>query len=310
MPTVDIITRALYETIYIEHFVNYHLSLGISHIYILFEDTVGQPKLPIDNPNVTIVKHNYRGNDSLIHATKLIPTVKSDWVLVIDADEYLYLKSHTNIASFLKTVPPHINQVAFQWAMVENFQSMTAKSDLFNILCTHKLYSNPHVKSMYRSSIYAKSSIEHAHLTRDVPITWLWDKEVKTNTLQQFSPEQYISSMYPFLIHFHTRSIQNIFIKCITSGLKNKACSSETLNKLINENDVNGILRLLKFTLPFLHSNNSVIPYEPLLSAGDVYFDQEIEQLKLICYKYSINYTKLEDIIVQIDKLHKQYFMK
>jgi hypothetical protein len=310
MATVDIIVRALYENVYMQHFVDYHLCIGISHIYILFENSVGQPELTINNPHVTIVKHKYRGNDSLTHANKLIPTIKSDWVLVIDADEYLCLKGHTNIASFLKTVPSHIDQVAFQWAMIENFQSMTAKSDLFDILCTHKLYSNPHVKSMYRSSVYKTSSIRNPHITSSVPITWLWDEEVKTNPLQPVSPEKYVSSTYPFLIHFHTRSIQNIFIKCITTALRKKGCNPEILNKLINKNDVTGLLQLTKFMLPFLHSNNPVILYEPSLRAGDIHFEQEIKQLKRICKQYSINYTKLEDIIIQVDKLHKQHFMK
>lgn len=310
MTSVAIVVRALYENIYIQHFINYHLQLGISHIYILFEEN--QPELNIINPNVTIVTHSYKGDHTLQHANTLISSVDYDWVLAIDMDEYLYLNGYDTICEFLDTVPPKINQISFHWAMIENFQDMSGDCDIFDVLQSHNLYSNHHVKSMYRSSIFNQYSISHSHYSKHCPTTWLWNNEVVSSPFHPVTIEPYTLTIYPFLLHFHTRSIINIIIKMLTTDFTDKSCDSTYFSVLVDTDNVTEVCKQVKLQLPFGHAMSPVINFEPNMRSykGIIHFDHEREQLSQICDKYSINYVKLINIINTIDILHKHTFMK
>ncbi|MDI2113477.1 glycosyltransferase family 2 protein [Commensalibacter nepenthis] len=89
-----------------------------------------------------------------------------DWVLFIDADEYLYLPNHSNIHDFLQSFPKDVGGIAFNWrcygdgknvlrpgvivpeqfeyhSMPDLFENNTVKS-LVKIKQMHPVYHDPH----------------------------------------------------------------------------------------------------------------------------------------------------------------------
>lgn len=102
---IAICTIAKNEDLYINEWIQYHLQIGINHIYIydnndMWTDTM--KSLSIIYPQVTVVPiHGYKkladtGFQSGIYSSfyKLY-TYAYEWILFIDVDEFLYVKNGT-----------------------------------------------------------------------------------------------------------------------------------------------------------------------------------------------------------------------
>ncbi len=227
---------------------------------------------------------------------------------MVDADEYFYLNKYKSINEFVATIPPEIEQVHFQWAMIENYRSMEGVHDLFDLLKTQLLYSNGHIKSMCKSELllkYAKNLGGSAitHIVAAIRKSWLWGQIVDTKIIHTVEPSMYTDMPHPYILHFHTRSLQNIFIKCITTSLTKKQCDIDILRQYIDTHNISSIKKVVKFQLPFLHATLPKIMTPPLLRGIPVDFDGDIELLKQLCVKHSIDYDKLNLVIQELEAL-------
>lgn len=307
--SVEIVVRFLEENLYAEHFINYYLQLGFDHIHILFEKN--QEPLRIENEKVSVIVHDYLGNDVFCHLKTLLSTT-AEWIFFCDADEYLYLKEYPTIQRFLETVPTDIEQIFFQWAMIENYSYMTEKQDLFDCLSTHKMYANPYIKSMVRYSCVGEKNIT-PHYCENIVKNYIWNKSFTTSAVSIMSDDSvdnYSNTTYPFIIHFHTRSIQNIFIKGLKTNFvhSGKHMDVSKLNECIAEKDVLTIRRFTKLALPLHHSKGSIIHLPVSLKGPLIHFDLENDQLYKICKSKEIDFKELIKIIKALDILYTDYF--
>lgn len=303
---VDLVVRFFNEHIYAEHFIRYYLGLGFDRIHILYQS--GQTPISITNDKVSLIRHNHPGNEVFHHMTSLVATT-ADWILMCDADEYLYIREYKNIKAFLKMIPADIDQLFFQWAMIENYTYMTGKSDLFDILTTHKLYQNSHIKSMIRLELFKKGHFT-AHLCSKGVQNYLWDRGVECIPRHEPAVENYTSTTYPFLIHFHTRSLQNTMIKGITTFINNtKKMDLDALNAILTEPNLDIALKpFVKLRLPFCHAHGSVIPMKITLKSCPVDYNKESAMLERICRENNINYSLLTAFIKRVsDKFSEQF---
>jgi hypothetical protein len=304
---VDLVVRFFYEHIYAEHYIQYYLSLGFDRIYILM--SIDQEPYAITNEKVTIIPHSYFGNDVYHHLDKLLPA-SGNWTLFCDADEYLYLKDFPNIQTFLETIPTDVEQIYFQWGLIENFAHMQGTSDLFNCLSTNNMYSNSFIKSMVRLNTKNIGKVT-PHCCLDISNNYLWNTYVLFHSNHAVDIDNYTST-YPFLIHFHTRSLQNIFIKGIITHLTDskKNMYIIKLQKDISEKNLTNILRYQKFKLPFCHANEKIVPINIRLSGIIIDYNLENKQLETLCQKNNINYSDLVEIIKQLHTKYNAQFRK
>jgi len=306
--SVEIVVRFLEENLYAEHFINYYLQLGFDHIHILFEKN--QKPFTIKNEKVSVIVHDYVGNHVLTQIPTLL-TLTAKWVFFCDADEYLYLNTVPTIQEFLATVPEDVDQLFFQWAMIEHFTHITGKHDLFEILSTNKLYANPHVKAMIRYDrlVY---HIDTPHNFRNTNKNYLWNQYVENTPVQGIQVSNYINGTYPFLIHFHTRSLQNVFVKGLLTNFvhTNKNINVNTLESLLIDTNIEEIRKIKKVKLPFAHSQYPVIPRELSLKGSLIDFDLETTQLQEICDNKGVTFELLLTAIKELDGKYSSFFKK
>lgn len=306
---VDIIVRFFNEHIYAEHFINYYLGLGFDHIHILFQK--GQAPLSIRSNKVSIINHEYVGNDVLQYIPSLVTTT-ADWILLCDTDEYLYIKQYATIKDFLKTIPATVEQLFFQWAMIENYADMTGQHDLFDTLTTHNMYINPHIKCMVRCSLLKKGGIT-PHICEKGVSNYLWNKFVECSPIHKVTVESYTIN-YPFLIHFHTRSIQNALLKGISTKFNNnKKINIQLFNTIIAGNNINDATSsFAKLSIPFHHAKYPVLPiHAPISLKGClINYDNEEQELNELCSHNGIKYSSVKSLIKELSKKHADTFKK
>jgi len=306
--SVEIVVRFLEENLYAEHFINYYLQLGFDHIHILYEKN--QKPFPIKNEKVSVIVHDYVGNH-VFHHLKELMTTDAEWILFCDADEYLYLKEFPTIQAFLKTIPTNVDQLFFQWAMIENVSYMTGTHDLFELLQTNNMYINSHIKSMVRYK-NMNEKIMNPHNWKGVEKNYLWDHYVSPVPCHDTNVDNYIFTSYPFLIHFHTRSLQNIFIKGLKTNLTDsgKGINSTLLTQYLNEHNIEEIKQFRKVQLPFEHCQYPSLSLTVSLKGSSINFDLENDQLKEICAIKNIDFDKLLAVIKELDTLDSHTFKK
>lgn len=169
---IILFTNARDET-HIKEWVAHHLNLGFDHIFIFDHKSV----IPIQsqfkpNINLTIRKIDGTGNikgPCMENAINYAKNKQYDWMMYLDADEFLVLNSYKSIQDIINANPT-CNQICFNWIM---FGSNHLTNDpegmiLENyIRCSSKI--NQHVKSIVKVS--AVSGVYNAHIFRTNDIT-------------------------------------------------------------------------------------------------------------------------------------------
>jgi len=307
---VDLVTRFYYEDLYIEHFINYYLALGFDHIYILWQNDQNPPP-NLDNKFVTIIEHNYKGDDVIKKIPELI-VASSEYTFICDSDEYLYLKNYENIQEFLKTIPNDAEQIFFHWANVVNFSLFEKKVDLFEILESNKLYVCPQIKSIIKTEkLYCKNIVIGSHFMYNVK-SYLWNNCVEPKSRHETDATIYYKSDYPFIVHFISRSMQNNFIKCLSTHFINKKiCDVDNFKLMVREKKISEIKKIYKFSLFFGHVGRNEMPSINLnFKKTLINFEEENKLLESICEKNNIDYLDLVDYMKKMDKEYSHLFQK
>lgn len=118
-PTVGIVVRIyIGELPYIKGFLDYYLSIGVKHFYLLIHKS--QPIERIRNylqtySCFTIIPYSCGITDSLHHIHQ---SVNEEYLLNIDADEFLNIYPHTKIQEFIRS--KHVPCFVFRWMINVN----------------------------------------------------------------------------------------------------------------------------------------------------------------------------------------------
>ena len=99
--TAVICAIALNEEKYIDEWIKYHIALGFQHIYI-YDNSIEYSLKSKESSVVTVIP--FPGPEKQLQAYDIFVTTyknKHKWAAFIDCDEFVVLKKHTNIISFL-----------------------------------------------------------------------------------------------------------------------------------------------------------------------------------------------------------------
>jgi hypothetical protein len=159
---------------HIKEWVAHHLNLGFDYIYIFDHKSIEpiknqfkpNPKLNIQRIDYTI---EFLKESLMIKAKELAKSY--DWMLYLDADEFLVLNQHSTVHELLATYEIY-NQVGFNW-LVFGSNYLTNEPDgmiLENyIRCNPKL--NMRIKSFVRPESVVSTKSPHAYITKNMKIS-------------------------------------------------------------------------------------------------------------------------------------------
>lgn len=160
-------TRFVYETPYIDSFIEHYLKMGFDKIIILFHDHI---RYDLDESlleYVEIMSVPNNGNKLLNEYRHLIPE-DYDWVLSVDADEFLLLHhSYPTIQDYVISKlkeDENINMFQFTWGWLHTFKMEKEERTLQEILSQYKIFEgskDKKMKDLWVKSMTKISDIEY-----------------------------------------------------------------------------------------------------------------------------------------------------
>ena len=102
------------EDNYIDQWIQYHLKLGFDDIYVHCNDWIYQGKY-INDERVILINYNGRNKQMVCYNEFIKNHYKEyDWCAFIDIDEFITLKQHKDIHSFLENYNQY-NSLGLNW---------------------------------------------------------------------------------------------------------------------------------------------------------------------------------------------------
>lgn len=308
-------TRCYYENQYLDFFIRHYLHLGFTHFIIL---NTGPPVTVASDIVEFTEIHNVpnEGNISLIKYEHLIKNGDFDWVLIVDNDELLLLDScYKTIDSFVNDKVAkyeNINCFGFRWGMIEKLDNLP-EITFQCMLKTYKVFSNIHIKSMFKKKDFIRIQSCHTALVKN-PVFYCDGYIGDVKILVPLNSQSYKDHV---LIHIHTRSLDNCIFKAVSTVLNGKKINNlKGFANYINGPEANTpnldkIKNLLglKASRPYIHSQDSPImelerfsiPYDHFISTPDTNRNLELvlNRLKIDKDKYSDFVSILSNSIVK-----------
>lgn len=300
-----VVTRAKNEHGFFYNFIDYYLNLGFDYIIIFVEKN---QKYNIENDRILLIKHKLLGDK----ICKNIPNVLKDlkinikWVLHVDIDEYLFL-NNMNIKEYIERYSKNnIGQFIFRWGMIENFCSIETENNFQNIVNKCNIYSNKSYKSMYNLNNVIKCDNPHFVIVDND--TYINDHKINELNYQC----NYYSYNNSILIHFHTRCLENTFIKALTFNLNDKKIKPSLLNNNYSCDELKD--NMTKLQLPFAHSKGKILNKNkivPIIFQTNTIVNKEIinNMLIKVCNKYNININIIKNYINELENNYYQHFL-
>jgi len=127
---VALVCVAKNEDNYIEEWIKYNLKLGFDNIFIYANDW----KYTNNNTDIIIIEKNGKAVQSNSYNDfKLNFNNNYNWAAFFDVDEFLVLKKHNNIKSFLEEYDD-CNAIGINWAMFGNNGHETVLNNNYSVL--------------------------------------------------------------------------------------------------------------------------------------------------------------------------------
>ena len=306
-----VVTRAKNEHGFLKNFIDHYLNLGFDFIYIFIEN---DQKYNILNPKVTFIIHNYKGDEVIpfifnTFIQKQNKKNKIDWVLHVDVDEFLFLKDNIKIQEYIsKFDRNNIGQFIFKWGMIENYRSIDSENDFQNIANQCNLYANQHYKSMIKLK-YLKNG-GHPHLANIINDTYLDNIKIESKLIG-FCEENnnYTNAI---LVHYHTRCLENVFVKALVTNFKNKRIKNDIIHQKYSTNELKS--KMVKLGLPFVHATDNVLNKKnivQLIFNTNTKINNKIihNMLKEVCRIYNVDYNTVINYIKDLELQYSKHFL-
>lgn len=263
-------TRCFFENAYLTYFIEHYINLGFDKIIILHS---GGSKYNLSEKYVGFVDIYYlenKGDMLLPTYDYLLKNSEFDWVLTVDNDELLLLhKKYKNINDYVEEkllINGNINSFYFRWGMIEKYD-IENNNNFSYILQKYKIFSNPHIKTMFKKKDLI--SVNHPHFAALNHLTIYFENNIIRNNQALFQTNENSYTEH-ILIHVHTRSLHNLVLKSINTAFGDKMIHLknefiEFINTLDNNLSHDTILNIflkyigLKARLPFCHSGGELI---------------------------------------------------
>lgn len=303
-----VFTRDFYEEPYLDFFIEHYIKLGFDKIIILKTDN---EKIINYGDKVEIHVVPNMADTTLTIFDNIVKNSDYDWILNVDIDEILLLKYHDNIKEYIREKLQINNMITtfyFRWAMLEKLDNDDEYLDFNDILKHYTIHNNGHIKSMVKR--INLDSIIASHICRMNRDTIMFENEIITK--QSPNNHKYISNNVDgILIHMHTRSIDNIFIKSLVTLFNGKEIkdydkkvfieSIDSIDDTTPETTIHDIFNIIgaKAKLPFGHINenkiNDIIDNFITFNYSNKIINKKKENVVLnkLLHKSNINHKKL-----------------
>lgn len=267
-------TRSFFENIYLTYFIKHYINLGFDKIIIIHS---GGSKYDLSEEYAHLVDIHYVGNlgDGLLPTYDyLIKNTDFDWVLSVDIDELLLLnENYNNINDYVQEkliLNNNINAFYFRWGMIEKCD-IDDNNNFSYILSKYKIFSNPHIKTMFKKNDLI--TVNHAHFAILNNLTIYFENNIVHDN-NPFPSTNENSYKEHILIHLHTRSLHNLVLKSLNTIFDNKRCQRridfiEFINNLdpnlSDDTVMSDFLEYigLKASLPFAHGKSELVQSLP-----------------------------------------------
>ena len=226
---VALCTMGKNENLYVKEFISYYIKLGIDEIIIYDNNDLNSEKISdmIDFEFKECVKiyetKKLNISNQGLAFTDCYEKYKSmfNWMLMIDMDEYLYIKKDTLKNYLLKPVFNKCDFIKFQWVIpTDNNHLYYENKPLF------ERFKGPYInsifiKSIIRGNISRLKYWVHSPLISPERNTSCNNigKKINTNNIN-FESINKIDTKKAFIIHFEYKSTEE-FIKKIKRGYSN-----------------------------------------------------------------------------------------
>ena len=147
----------------------FHLSLGFDCIYIF--DHMSEPSINHQlfnfDPRICIFRIKVTTNvkaKSIGYALQISNSVNSDWMLYLDADEFLVLNEHSSVQEFLNSFPPTADLISINWLMFGSNGLLKQPDHIITGFTKSDLKLNQHVKTFVRSKKVTAFPTPHSYL--------------------------------------------------------------------------------------------------------------------------------------------------
>lgn len=154
---VALVCIAKNEDKYIEEWIQYHLYLGFDHVFIYENDW----RCNINSPLVTKIVYDGIGLQESAYNHFLNSYYDEyDWVAFFDVDEFLVLKKHNDVKSFLKEYSEY-NGVAINWYLFgdNNLKEPNNDYSVLNRFTKRQKNMDKHIKCIVKTNINDKYAI-------------------------------------------------------------------------------------------------------------------------------------------------------
>jgi hypothetical protein len=166
----SLVACARWEAADIQEWVEYHRSIGFSHVYLYSND---EDPIPLfravapyttgNDPFVTFLHWPVIGQQAEIYL-HFLATFRHDtkWYSFLDIDEFFVLKGVDNIARFMQDYEPHVDCLYFNWVLFGNNGKVRRDdSPTLTSYLRRARGLDPHTKLLCRSACIDPASIEH-----------------------------------------------------------------------------------------------------------------------------------------------------
>jgi len=121
------------EAIGIVEWLDYYIQQGVSHFFLLDNNSTDNYKEKISNYDQVTIIHATKNFAQKEHYNSCISLIKKyDFVLVVDIDEFMYVKGlNITLEEYTKSIPQDISQVSVSWSM---FSSSNLVSQPLSVL--------------------------------------------------------------------------------------------------------------------------------------------------------------------------------
>lgn len=255
MPKFKVVVRAFYEDAYLDFFIKWYLELGFDRIDILKadHDIHGDGGIST-NDKVRIIPVANTGNQILVDMYHVFRDLDFDWVLNIDADEYLMLdrvKYPNGIGDMVrdveswmdgKSVPSNnLQMMAFNWICIDKLDIVSGTGT--NGACTmqdmvtgYPLHVYSFIKSFVKPcELPVIITAEHnCHNMVTMP-TKVYERvtgkrmcHVLGDTICEVTTHKYNITTetnnfkWGYILHLNTRSLANALTKSLVTQLRRR----------------------------------------------------------------------------------------
>ena len=229
MTTTALLCVARNERPFTAEWLEYHLGIGFDRVYYVSTDS------DFSSIREYFDRSPFRSQTELTHFDALgapgwqarcynqhLPSIREDWVLPLDVDEFLYLHSWASIQEFLDSVPDRVNQIQFPWLNLISSDYWHDRT--FDLLSCGDPHVSDHVKSIVRVRDLIRCGV-HAHSLRDPKSCLSSGREVSARPRHGFlldDPRAWIE--HPLILHFGARGHMDSLIRIVEQGFHNQKC--------------------------------------------------------------------------------------